>query len=191
MNFFVKVTLFTLLSTFSFFSQEKFEREYRVTEFQVPIPSSTFIKSLQFHKKVKWYAEESQDSKTFEAKVRHNNYKYSIEFTEKGNIIDIEKTIKFNELSKKIKENITRSLSIRFQKFKIKKTQVQFLCSNTKEYKTLFIDSLSKDFYINYELVIKAKLEGNSNLFEILINENGQVLKELKFTPSTSLNLEF
>ena len=60
------------------FSQEKFEIEYRVKPSKVPEKSFKLIKSWRFKKKVKWYAEESNDGKTFEAKTVHLNHVYRI-----------------------------------------------------------------------------------------------------------------
>jgi hypothetical protein len=84
------------------FSQEKFEKEYRVKPSEVPEKSFKLIKSWRFKKKVKWYAEESNDGKTFEAKTVHLNHVYSIEFNENGTLLDLEKKVSFSELEKKI-----------------------------------------------------------------------------------------
>ena len=74
---------------FSGFSQEKFEREFRISKEEVPQKAQNFIKQCEFDKKVKWYMEESQDGKAIEAKSYKKNYKYSVEFDMKGNVLEL------------------------------------------------------------------------------------------------------
>ena len=186
---FFSVVTISVLSTFS---QEKFEKEYRIKATKVPKKSLKFIKNLDVQKKVRWYAEESQDGKTFEAKVKHNGHKYSIEFSEKGDIIDVEKTIQFSELTNKINRNISEGLAKRFQKFKIKKIQVQFSGHVNQQYSKIFkLVSNHAQVTILYELIVKGKTKKENSRFEILMNAEGEILKELKFKPSNSINLEF
>jgi uncharacterized protein YxjI len=59
-----------------------------------------------FKKKVKWYIEEGNDGNTFEAKVVYKRHRYSIEFSEEGQILDVEKKVKFSELSDEIQLKI-------------------------------------------------------------------------------------
>lgn len=56
----------TILS--AVFSKEKFEKEYRVKPSEVLEKSFKLIKSWSFKEKVKWQAEESNDSKPFRQK---------------------------------------------------------------------------------------------------------------------------
>ncbi|PWG06773.1 hypothetical protein [Polaribacter aquimarinus] len=113
MKTFFSTVLLIFLSVNSLLSQEKFEKEYRVKPKDVPKKSLEIIKIWNFKNKVKWYVEESQDGKTFEAKVRYKKYKYSIEFSKEGNIIDVEKTVKFSQLQKKIIQKIVKTLENR------------------------------------------------------------------------------
>lgn len=68
----MKLKLFLILLFLGFqtlFSQEKFEKEYRIKENRVPKKATQIIKMWNFPKKIKWYAEESNLGKTFEAKT--------------------------------------------------------------------------------------------------------------------------
>ncbi|MDY0780765.1 hypothetical protein [Tenacibaculum sp. IB213877] len=180
--------LLLLLSGFSVFSQVKFEKEYRVSSSEVPQKASEFISQCNFKKKVKWFTEESQDGKTFEAKACHKNHKLSIEFSEKGDLIDVEKTVKFSKLPKEEKELINSVFRQQFSKFRIKKVQLQYTGSDEK---ILNIIQNNQPSEYNFEVVVKGKKTKSYTLQEFLINQKGEVVKELKFVPMNSDNLEF
>lgn len=188
-----KCSVFLLLMfSLSVLTQEKFEKEYRITLDEAPKKSIQFIQSIQFKKKIKWYAEESNDGRTFEAKTCHNKYEYSIEFNENGTLLDVEKKIKFSELNKEIGQKIKKEILKRFRKFKFKKIQIQYKGLES-EIKKIFntTDRAKINTRIFYELVIKGKKEKQYSLYEITFDEYGNFIQELKFKPSSSLNLEF
>lgn len=185
------IIFFFLLITSSTFSQEKFEKEYRIKQSDAPSIAQEIIEKWNFPKKVKWYAEESNDGKTFEAKTCYNSNRCSIEFSEKGNLIDAEITIKFSKLPSELKGIIKKSLSKRYQKFRIKKIQVQYSGDENSVYKEIF--QLNKMHRINskYEIILKGKKNSKMNNYEILMNSKGKIEKELFIKSLNSINLEF
>ena len=62
------------------FSQDKYEKEYRIKYEEVPKSALNFINSINFSNKIKWYKEESLKSYTYEAKTIHKDIKFSVEF---------------------------------------------------------------------------------------------------------------
>lgn len=174
------------------FSQEKFEREYRVAPSEVPEKSLQIVKNWDFKNRVKWYAEESNEGKTFEAKVKHEKYKYSIEFSDNGNLIDVEKEVAFSELEENIQKKIKNNLRNKYRKYKFRKTQIQYK-GIPSDLKNIFLKQPTN--HINtrlfYEIVIKAKKDKMYSLYELLVDDNGDLLKELKFKASSFVNLEF
>ena len=184
------ITTLFLFCVFSGFSQEKFEREFRISIEEVPLKAQNFIKQCKFDKKVKWYMEESQDGKAIEAKSYKNSYKYSIEFDIKGNVLDVEKKIKWKEIELSIRKNIENSLKNEFKKFTIRKIQVQWK-SDEQTLKGLI--NGDKEYKINelYEIILKGRKTQSTSLYEVLINPDGTIVKQLKFAQSNSLNLEF
>lgn len=180
-----------LASIYTSFSQEKFEREYRIEQEKVPKEAKQFVDQFQFDKKVKWFVEESQDGKTIEAKSSLNNYKYSIEFSEKGELVDVEKQVKLKELPKEAQQKINTTLKTKYQKFKIKKLQIQYTGTKEKVLQASVNGKNLDEVFINYELVVKGKKGTDSKRYELLIDRNGTVLKELVFKNTFSLNLEF
>ncbi|MFY7672020.1 hypothetical protein ACOSP6_13115 [Tenacibaculum sp. MEBiC06402] len=158
-------------------------------ESKVPQQAIEFMNQINFNKRIKWFAEESQDGKTFEAKVYYKGKKHSIEFSSKGEIIDIEVKVKFSQIAKTIQENIKSVLKEKFKKFKIRKVQLQY-----KGSEELLRENIMNKFSIapRYEIVIKGKSDKNFELFEILFDSTGQhIEKELKFSPDNFDNLQF
>ena len=189
-----KFTILIALSSFhfSFFAQQKFEKEYRINSNEIPAKSLQIIKMWNFKKKVKWYVEESNDGNTFEAKVVYKRHRYSIEFSEEGQILDVEKKVKFSELSDEIQLKIKENLSKKFKKYRIKKVQVQYSGTETAIYGEVFqLKTTHERAEINFEIVLKAKKENDYALYEILTDNKGNLIKELKFKQESSLNLEF
>lgn len=174
------------------FSQYKIEREYRIKETDAPNNSTETIRNWNFPNKVKWYAEESQDGKTFEAKTKFQNRKYSIEFSEKGDILDVEVQVLISEIPKNLQVAIEDKLRNRFSKYDIRKIQIQYIGSNAVLKNRIFNDSSEKNnCTTNYELVIKGKKKQSFQLYEFLFDSKGTLLKELPFKETNSDNLEF
>ncbi|SED95707.1 hypothetical protein SAMN05444353_0104 [Polaribacter dokdonensis DSW-5] len=185
------ILFFVLCYSMNILSQEKFEKEYRVDREQIPQISLNFVDNLKFKKKIKWYVEESNEGKTYEAKTCYLKYLYSLEFSEKGEILDVEKKVKFKELPNDVQNNISDKLSEKFKKFKFKKIQIQY--KGTEQYLIDFIKNKSdnNDLKTSYEIIVKAKETDTYKLYEILLNEQGDILKMLEFRAINSINLEF
>ena len=172
-------------------AQTKFEKEYRIKENQVPQKAVLFFKDLDLASKVKWYQEKSQDGISFEAKVIHNHRKYSIEFTEAGTVIDLEIQVDFKKLPKPIQNTIKNTLIQRFEKFRIEKVQIQYT-GDAETLKNIAFEKKSSYKKIpTYELVCKGKHKKEWDYYELLIDKNGTILKDLKFSYFPLDNLEF
>ena len=99
------LSLLFFVST-SAFSQEKYEKEYRIKTAKVPQAALEFIHSAGFAKKVKWYREEGLTSNSIEAKTKHHKTKYSIEFNTAGEIEDVEYIIQWEDMPALTRINI-------------------------------------------------------------------------------------
>ena len=91
-------------------SQVKYEKEIRLNKEAIPQAAIDFISSLSFSKKVKWYKEFGLDNTSIEAKTKHEEKKYSIEFTPEGILEDVEIKIKSAEISSSVFANIQTCL---------------------------------------------------------------------------------
>jgi hypothetical protein len=187
-----RILILLFIVHFSLFAQQKFEKESRIKSNEVPVKSLQIMNMWNFKKKVKWFAEESNEGKTFEAKVVYKKHRYSLEFSEEGEILDVEKTVKFTDLAKEIQQKIKQNVSRRFVKYRIKKVQIQYSGSETEIYHKIFqLKKGNEKAKINFEIVLKGKKEKDYALFEILFDQKGNLIKELKFKEENSLNLEF
>lgn len=188
------IYFYLIFSLFYFesYSQQKFEKEIRVKAYQIPNKALQFIQNIDFDTKVKWYKEISNDGITYEAKSYYLKNLFSLEFSESGDLIDIEKKVKFRELPVITKNKILTSLQTRFNKFKIKKTQIQYI-GNDGVLKELFKIKTSQNFkfQVNYEIIIKGKKVKNYFFYEFLFDNNGIVKRKLKFDIENQLNMEF
>ena len=187
------ISTILLIVSFSFNcnSQIKFEQEKRISKSNVPEKALRFVEGLPLTKKIKWYKEISQDGITIEAKSCHNKNKYSIEFTNQGEIIDVEKKVKFKYLESAVRETIKGELDTLFDKFIIKKTQIQYT-DLKDEINFIFEESDTENSAEpNYELIVRGKDKGIFSTYEITFDHNGVRLKILKVTQRTSDNIEF
>lgn len=179
----MKTKLFLLCFSISVlvYSQQKFEREYRLSHKEVPKPVKDLVFAHFSVKKVKWYAEQSNDGNTIEAKLRYLKHNYSIEFSTEGKLLDIEKTIAKRKLSTSELNRIENALSKVFKAFKLKKIQYQFLT----------IEAFKTNTKHAYELIIKGKKDNSWALYEVLIDTSGTLVKTLQFSEANTDNLEF
>lgn len=172
-------------------SQVKFEKEYRIRQSEMPQKAVDFVRKIKQKGKIKWYVEESQDGKTFEAKFKYISKKFSIEFLKDGTLVDIEVKISFSKIPNETQSVIKQELYKEFKKFKICKTQVQYK-GETKELITYFQgNKTTKNLTVNYEIVLDGKLQKGYQHYEFLFNTNGEKISKLKFVPVNFDNLEF
>ena len=65
-------------------AQNKYEKEVRVSESEVPPNARNFVDMLNLGSKIKWYKEFGMDNISFEAKTKKDGTSYSIEFSGEG-----------------------------------------------------------------------------------------------------------
>ncbi|MBQ0732713.1 hypothetical protein [Aquimarina celericrescens] len=182
---------FYLIGVSAVKAQTKFEREYRINAEEAPKAAVTFINDAFDAQKVKWYAEESQDGKTFEAKICYLKIKHSIEFDILGHLIDVERKIKFKSLERELKNKIISTLDNLFTKHKIIKTQIQWKGNPEELLQSIKKQDKNNLPYQLYEIVVKAKKDTVFKMYEILFDINGKTQKVLEITQRPTDNLEF
>ncbi len=171
-------------------AQTKFEREYRIKPHEIPKPAGKFINQVFEGQKIKWYAEESQDGKTFEAKTTYKKNKYSIEFDTHGNVIDVEQKVSFQSLEDGLKSKIRLTFNTLFTKHIILKTQIQWKGDANTLFQ-LLKNQNAVGYTQLYEIIVKAKKEDTYKMYEVLVDSDGKAIKVLEIVQRTSDNLEF
>ena len=88
------------------FSQVKYEKEYRIKNDEIPDNIKSYLNTVAFKNKIKWYKEEGLSKYTYEAKTSHDNLNFSIEFDSLGIIEDVEFKIEWKSVPELTKKNI-------------------------------------------------------------------------------------
>ncbi len=181
-----------VLGTFQPLSaQLKFEREYRLKSREVPPAALEFMQALPFTKKIRWYREEGYQRTSIEAKTKHQSKRYSIEFDTSGQIEDVEVIIKWKNISAETRQLISKQLGQNHQRFRVRKVQIQY--TGTPQALREFIAGTSDEsrVTIRYELIVKAKTDGQFQRFEYLFSEAGEFIKRALIIDQNSDHLEF
>lgn len=189
MNYIITLTL--LLVYHVTFSQVKLEREYALPISEVPTKASSFTKEYFGDLKLKWFAEESDKGKSIEAKSFKKGKTFSIEFSHDGELQDIEKKIKFSSLNAPTKQAIISKLKSDFDKFKIRKTQVQWSGELEAVKQYLMSEKVSSGLTIAYEIEVEGRTNSNSKMYEYLFTEKGEHIEKKQIVTRSTFNLEF
>ena len=183
---------FVLMITFSLSAQEKYEREYRISDTEVPSAATAFVDALDFQKKVKWYLEESLVGETIEAKSRKNGRYYSIEFDKSGNLQDVEIKVAVNALPDDFRVNMFQYFDSAFDRvFKIGKIQEQFSGDTDAILRYLTEGTTSDKVIKKYEVVFNARKGEANEMFECTFAADGTFESQKTIILSDTDNLEF
>ena len=184
---FILLALFLNLS----YAQQKYEKESRLKEKDVPSKALDFIDSLGIEKRIRWYFEEGFDRSSIEAKFKLSNQKYSVEFDTTGNLEDIEIQVRWNDLQKSLRDSISAHLGVDCKKFKIRKVQIQYSGDRTSLLSKIKTGKSTSNFIVRYEIVVKCSNKKDVVLFEYLFNETGDKLARSQIIFKNSSNLEY
>jgi len=183
--------LFLLTFYFNVRAQFKYEREYRISEEEVPEKALLFLGEKTSDQKVKWYLEDQKDRSSIEAKFRYQNEKYSLEFDSSGNFEDLEILQKRKQITPEVWEKISTHLKQIYEKYKIEKIQVQYSGQIQSFKDFLSLREKGASLIVKYELVLKAKKQKDWNLYESSFKENGAWEKTLKIKFRNTDHLDY
>ena len=132
---------------------------------------------------IRYYFETDGDSESYEAKLEWQGKQYSIEFTENGNIIDVEQLLEITEISESAAEAINNYLDQHFNRYRITRLQRQYLADDDDESNDIdFIDDIleedEEDYEIRYELEVEGKSGSEIGAFELLFNKDGDMIQQ-------------
>jgi hypothetical protein len=183
--------LFFLIISLAVYSQDKYEKEYRVEKSEVPASAIEFIdKTYPEASNLKWYLEESTLGKSYEAKLKWNKKKHSVEFTFEGKIMDIEIEIKERNMPEESMSLINKKLASEFEKFRISKIQIQYTGTPEQLTKAVLNDyygALEKKF----EVVLSGKTETSIMDWEVLFDSSGDIVSKKRILEKPDSNLDF
>lgn len=126
-------------------------------------------------KKVKYYKEQDSVKLSYEIKLKHNSKKYSIEFSKKGVLEDVEVTIKPKSIKPKTLEKIKKHLYNTYSSFRFKKIQRQYRNTQNDTATDVVKDAFSNDKKrsYHYEIVAEVKTKKKRYFIEITFSETG------------------
>lgn len=142
---------------------QKVERERRIPSGGFPLVSLTFLDSEftgRTHQKL--YLETGSSDTTYEAKFKYELRKYSVKFYKNGQWMDTEKVIHEDEMTPEVKQRILTNLVSGF---------------NFVDYKLLRIQEQKSKDGLRYEIEVKGKSRGKTELYEFLFEGDGSYLK--------------
>jgi len=184
----IALTLCFVIST-SASSQTKTEREYRIKKDTIAENACVFINQsgfLEEKTKVKWYREESNDGTSIEAKFSQNGRGFSIEFSQQGQLQDVEIEIDEDEIPKKTLKSIEENLNEEFSKWKIKRVQRQWVGGEADVINSIKQKSAQPNVTENFELIVKGQSPEDKSYFEFLFDSSGKLLRKERIVESAS-----
>ena len=188
------ISFFLILMIFSaqnLFAQEKYEKESRIHQREVPENAKKLIDPIYDKKKLKWYHEIGLNSESIEAKFKRKEIQYSVEFDMTGNIADVEMKVNWEGLNENLKKAITLQLNKDCENHKIIKVQKQHTGTEANLAKLLNSGKESPENTIKYELIVRCSQPKSVNLFEYLFDEQGQIVSTSKIIFKNSSHLEY
>lgn len=178
------------VSTVVFAQNDKIETEKRVKTNDVPFQSIQWLQNTFPHvSKVKWYSETTSGQKSFEAKFKDNKKNYSVEFSENGEIEDVEIAAKLESIDDIYRINLQATFDT-FEKFKIKKIQEQWSSDSSEQLTQAILKNHPDLIAIKYEVEFMAIIDQSYGLWEGLFDQTGKLIsiREVKLRATDNLD---
>lgn len=168
--------------------QTKIENEKRITKKDFPQLATLVLNALPHTcKRLKLYRETDGDKVSFEAKFKHKNKRYSLEFSEDGKVEDAEVLISFKDIEQTTKQQIETFFKQSYLKHKIIKIQKQYVLSTEQNASEFILNILSNQSkaQVNFEIIAEVKSENEKNIREFTFDSDGTFLN-FRILKSTS-----
>ncbi|MGB5653935.1 MAG: hypothetical protein WBM56_08880 [Robiginitalea sp.] len=180
------LTLLALIFCCFLSAQAKYEREFRIKTSQFPQASLEVAEPfMDGVRKLRFYKEIDSSRQSYEIKFKRGRLKYSVEFSDKDVLEDIEVGIAEVDIPKASFQAIEQYLEENFTKYKIRKIQQQYprtaFASTEETFRNAFQNLILPE--IRYELMVHAKTTEEYMDFEILFDSEGQFLNQRKSLP--------
>jgi len=172
-------------------AQQKYEREYRIKSEIIPQSAKEFVDSIGSDSKIKWYKEISFNDVTIEAKFKHHNKKFSVEFDTLGSLQDVEFIIDKREITPIVYKQIEHKLDSLYQKWKFQKIQIHYRGHPRDITTSINQNKRCESIKVYYEIVLKGKSSGSAQLYEITFSEQGEIQDILQIIQDKADHLEY
>lgn len=175
--------IFVVLFIFSFSAyaqQPKEEREEDIERSEMPEAVQTYLtQNLPSEaRKVRDYFETDGSKKSYETKFKYRGRKYSVEFSEEGELEEIEAKAKPGELAKVIINNIRSYLENENDRYKIEKLEAQYRPGKEDAMqRALNIFKSEPDYF---EVIVATRNDDKFQKYEITFDSQGNFVKQRK-----------
>lgn len=188
----ISILVFFWMISGALFAQNKIERELRVEEKVVPKEARDWLyDAFETTKRPKWYQEIFESGYSYEAKFKLKGKFYSVEFDSLGLIQDVEIEIAFKELPKEVQSGLEDYLSADYKSSDIKRIQIQY-SGKSDDLEDFFDENSLEGVLTRFEIeFIGLDETGDSELFEGLFSEKGDLIMKRKIVLVPSENLLF
>jgi hypothetical protein len=190
MSFMVCIISLMLLTN-NLQGQDKYEKESRIDVKEVPAKALKQVEILFGQESnLKWFIEESDKGTSYEAKLKYNGLRHSVEFSEEGTLQDIEIESGWKDLNAEAKENIEEYFEDNYQKTKVKRMQIQL----SGDFEDILEALEEKDYTeadVRYEIEYLGTKNNRSQLWEGLFDDEGEHLQSKKIILPPTVNLDF
>ena len=173
------------------FTQVKYEKEYRINNNKIPENIKSYLNTINFKNKIKWYKDEALNKYTYEAKTHHNNLNFSIEFDSLGIIEDVEFEIEWKNIPKLAKKNIEIYLDCTYQKKRIIKVQIHYTGKTENLINVIKDIKFKNRLTRKYEIVLKGKENKKFQMMEYLFSNEGKFEDKAIIIMKNTDNLEY
>lgn len=185
------VLAFLLLVYHTSNAQIKREVESNIKAQNVPENARSWMKdAYEGAKKYRWIEEESNNGKSYEAKLKYQGKWHSVEFNEDGVVEDIEVTLDFDDLDSLTKATLLNALGNAFEDFKIIKIQRQWT-GNPEDLEDAIDEGEMENIQTRYELEIYGKQGAKETNWEVLIETDGRITSSSEIEEVNNTNLNF
>ena len=167
-------------------SQVKSEREFRIKKSQFPV--TTLEKAqpyLEGVRRLRFYKEIDAGRVSYEIKFKKARLHYSVEYSDTGELEDIEMRIRPVDIPEESWKAVEEHLTGSFEKYKVRKIQQQYrrasFPSDADTFRNAFQNLLLPE--IRYELMVSGKTEEGYRDFEITYDAKGAFIMKKKSLP--------
>ncbi|MDX1478952.1 MAG: hypothetical protein R3301_14665 [Saprospiraceae bacterium] len=172
-------------------AQQKYEKEFRIDPQEVPSSALQFVDQLEVNRKVRWYREVGLERSSVEAKTKINGQRYSIEFSNDGQIEDIEIEQSWEEIPAEARARAIAHFDKLYDRHKVLRVQRQYTGPPAVLISCIRQPGSCNGVTRHFELVVKTRTERDYKMMEFLISETGVILSSVEIILRNTDNLEF
>jgi hypothetical protein len=171
----------------------KQEREIRISRENFPKKAIEQLEQLEGQiSRLKFYKELDNGTVSFEAKFQWHGLRWSMEFDKDGAFMDLEQYVSVKCFFATLNPIMLDELKGLGKRYKVLKVQKQFswAIANGRNFELSMIHPGHKGVLVRYELEVEVEnARGAIESFELLIGEDGRLLRKRTIVPFTNTHL--